>query len=298
MFILFPRSLRLVSRLLLTISACVFCLSLAACGGRVIQKTEAEPLRETPEALPEGVPLWLGNPGRNYYGTGPWPDRPLEVIWEFETKLTSGRLHKEGWGGSSWPGQPSVSGNRVYFGSADGYLYCLNKSDGSLVWQFKAEDSLKTTPTLAGDRIIASGLDHYVYCLNAHDGSLIWKYKTGFEVDCSAAVIDGRVYFGGEDGFFYVWIWMMVRLFTRRNDLDPWKAGLRGGPIYIATEQGNLLSADEWARQFGKPRSAPIPIRRLQSRTGWCMSQLRMALFTPFSRRAENLPGSLRRRAG
>ena len=76
-------------------------------------------------------------------------------------------------------------------------------SDGSLVWKYKTEDSLKATPTIAGDRLIASGLDHYIYCIDARDGSLIWKYKTGFEVDCSAAVIDGRVYFGGEDGFFY-----------------------------------------------------------------------------------------------
>ena len=65
-------------------------------------------------------------PARNFYGSGPWPDRPLAVIWEFETELISGRLHKEGWGGSSWPGQPSVSGQRVFFGSADGYVYCLD----------------------------------------------------------------------------------------------------------------------------------------------------------------------------
>ena len=41
------------------------------------------------------MPMWLGTSERNFYGSGPWPDRPLEVIWEFETKLTSGRLHKE-----------------------------------------------------------------------------------------------------------------------------------------------------------------------------------------------------------
>jgi len=91
----------------------------------------------------------------------------------------------------------------VYFGSADGYLYCLNKQDGTLVWSFKTEDSLKANPTIAGDRLIASGLDHFVYCVKISDGSLLWKFKTGFEVDCSSTIVDERVYIGGEDGFFY-----------------------------------------------------------------------------------------------
>ena len=122
--------------------------------------------------------------------------------WSFETtrpKVASTKTPGE----VELPGQPSLVGDRIYFGSADSYLYCLNARDGSLIWSFKTEDSLKAAPTIIGDRLIASGLDHYVYCLNTNDGSLIWKYKTGFEVDCSAAVIDGRVYFGSEDGSFY-----------------------------------------------------------------------------------------------
>ena len=155
--------------LLLALPAAALVLSFAGCGGRVVQQTGAEVLHEAPKGPPTSVPLWLGNPTRNFYGTGPWASEPVQVIWGFETKLTSGRLHKDGWGGTSWPGQPSISGDRVYFGSADSYLYCLDKRDGSLIWKFKAEDSLKATPTIAGDRIIASGLDHYVYCLNATD---------------------------------------------------------------------------------------------------------------------------------
>src|SRR5678810_30790 len=177
-------------------------LLLPACGGKVITETAAKPATPAPKP-PTSVPAWLGNASRNFYGTGPWSDAPLQVVWEFKTNWISGRLHKDPWGGSSWPGQPSVDEKYVYFGSADGRLYCLDAKDGSLVWSYKTEDSLKATPTIAGDRLIASGLDHYIYCIDARTGTLIWKYKTGFEVDCSAAVIDNRVYFGGEDGYFY-----------------------------------------------------------------------------------------------
>src|SRR5688572_5957689 len=214
-------------------------LSLPACGGQVVSRTEAHP--PDPPKPPSSVPMWLGNTSRNFYGTGPWADRPLDVKWSFETKLTSGRLHKEGWGGSSWPGQPTVVGNRVYFGSADSYLYCLDRETGNLIWSFKTNDSLKASPTIVGDRVIASGLDHFIYCLNANDGSLIWKFETDFEVDCSAAVIDNRVYFGSEDGHFYslnledgALIYKTERLgsvegsFTVDNDR-----------VYVGTEQGD-----------------------------------------------------------
>ncbi len=215
----------------------------ASCGRNLAKQTEAEPrITANAPVIPTSVQMWLGTPARNFYGSGPWPERPLRVIWEFETDLMSGRLHREGWGGLSWPGQPSLSGERVYFGSADGYLYCLDTQDGSLIWSFKAADSLKTTPTIAGNRVIASGLDHYVYCLNANDGSLIWKYKTGFEVDSSAAVINGRVYFGGEDGFFYCLSLEDGALLYK----TAWLGSMEGsfsvvaGRIYIGTEQGDL----------------------------------------------------------
>jgi len=32
---------------------------------------------------------------------------------------------------------PTVHGNRVYFGSADGWMYCLRAQDGALVWRFR-----------------------------------------------------------------------------------------------------------------------------------------------------------------
>ena len=79
-------------------------LLLSACGGKVITKTEAAKAPEPPKP-PSSVPAWLGNPSRNFYGTGPWSGKQLEVVWSVETKGISGRLHKDPWGGSSWPGQ-------------------------------------------------------------------------------------------------------------------------------------------------------------------------------------------------
>src|SRR5437773_3532775 len=171
------------------------CTSKAVTGPQVVQAEK--PKRVT------AVPMWLGNAERNFYGTGPWKDGQLKVIWQVETGSITGRLHEDPWGGTSWPGQPSVRDDRVYFPSADGNVYCLNRDDGSVIWKFKGKDSFKATPVLVDDKILASGLDHHLYCLNAKDGSLVWDFQAGFEIDGSTIVVDDRVYFGCEDHNFY-----------------------------------------------------------------------------------------------
>jgi outer membrane protein assembly factor BamB len=219
-------------------------LPAAACGGKILKETEARPADPVVPSKPQlTISTWLGNPTRSFYGTGPWSNRPLQVIWEFETKFITGRLHEDPWGGTSWPGQPSVDETHVYFPSADGRVYCLDVRDGSLVWSFKAEDSFKATPTIAGERLLASGLDHYLYCLNRSDGSLIWKFKSGFEIDGATSVVDGRVYFGGEDGFYYCLNLDDGSLIYKTQ----WLGSMEGSStivddrIYVATEQGYLI---------------------------------------------------------
>src|SRR5262245_36419918 len=106
----------------------------SACGPKVVKETPAEPRIEKPKP-PTAVPMWFGNPERNFFGTGPMP-KSLKVIWDFKTSSTRGHLHPDPWGGSGWPGQPAIVGDRIYYGSADSYVYCLNKSDASVIWKF------------------------------------------------------------------------------------------------------------------------------------------------------------------
>jgi len=249
---------------MLRISPIILALLISACGGKVITETSAKPPPPPPKP-PSTIPMWLGNASRTFYGTGPWSGDKLEVVWSFETKGISGRLHKDPWGGSSWPGQPSVDEKYVYFGSADGRLYCLDAKDGSLVWSYKTEDSLKATPTIAGDRLIASGLDHNIYCIDKHTGTLIWKYTTGFEVDCSAAVIDGRVYFGGEDHFFYCLNLEDGALIYKTERLGSMEGSFSvvDGNAYIGTEQGDLyrLNLSDGSTVWKASEPGPIACR-------------------------------------
>ncbi len=66
---------------------------------------------------------------------------------------------------------PSYYGGRLYFGSDDGYMYCISSADGSLIWRYCPSEK---DSTLAGN-----------------NGSLIsmWPIRT------ATAVMDRKVYF-------------------------------------------------------------------------------------------------------
>ena len=55
---------------------------LLGCRGKAAVENKAPVEKPKP---PSAVPMWLGNAERNFYGTGPWKDGQLTVIWEVET---------------------------------------------------------------------------------------------------------------------------------------------------------------------------------------------------------------------
>lgn len=94
---------------------------------------------------------------------------------------------------------PTVNNGKVYFGSDDGYVYCLNATDGSLVWSKRAatNDELMfangrmvsvspvRTAVLVDNGVaywgtglfagVQTGLNRYVCACNADNGNEIWK---------------------------------------------------------------------------------------------------------------------------
>ena len=93
---------------------------------------------------------------------------------------------------------PTVNDGKVYFGSDDGYVYCLDCKDGSLVWKYRPGPSDEKiigngrmislwpvrTGVLVDDGIVyfAAGVfpyeGLYICALKASDGSVLWKNDT------------------------------------------------------------------------------------------------------------------------
>jgi outer membrane protein assembly factor BamB len=94
---------------------------------------------------------------------------------------------------------PAVADGKVYFGAFDNNVYCLDASNGNITWKYTTGGDVDSSPAISGGRIYVGSWDHNVYCLDAANGDLIWKYTTGSYVDSSPAVVDGKVYIGSFD---------------------------------------------------------------------------------------------------
>ncbi len=111
-------------------------------------------------------------------------------IWSFNT------------GDLIWS-SPAISGGRVYVGSEDNNLYCLNATTGVLIWNYTTGDDVDSSPAVVGDRVYVGSGDKNVYCFNATTGIRLWNYTTGWGVDSSPAVSGGHVYVGSNDRKLY-----------------------------------------------------------------------------------------------
>ena len=63
--------------------------------------------------------------------------------------------------------------------SLDHKIKALDAATGKEKWHFFTDGPVRYAPTIADDRIYAGSDDGYVYCLNAGNGKLIWKYRAG-----------------------------------------------------------------------------------------------------------------------
>jgi eukaryotic-like serine/threonine-protein kinase len=112
-------------------------------------------------------------------------------------------------------GSAVIGGDSLYFGSADGFAYAINKSDGRLRWRFQTGGAIAGAPAISGDTVIVVGRADHVYALNvatgqprwsfkmqpllptlsATDGKLLWKYATaGVGYDLSKGFIRSDIF--------------------------------------------------------------------------------------------------------
>jgi len=105
----------------------------------------------------------------------------------------------------------AANGLAYFGSSVDNKVYSLDISTGKEKWTFFAEGPVRFSPTVYNNRVYFGSDDGYVYCLKAKSGKLVWKYRPGpkankilgsgrmvslWPVRTSVLVEDGTVYFG------------------------------------------------------------------------------------------------------
>ncbi len=74
-------------------------------------------------------------------------------------------------------GSFSAVEGRIYIGTEQGDLYCLEMSDGSTIWKAQINGDSDSTPAVAKGLVFTATEDGYVYCLRQANGELVWRFK-------------------------------------------------------------------------------------------------------------------------
>ena len=149
-------------------------------------------------AIGSSWPMWRHDPAHS--ATGQSGPADLTLRWNYTTDgaVTS---------------SPSIVGGRVYVGSQDKNIYCLDARTGSFIWNFSTNSRLESSPAVVDGKVYVGPDDGNVYCLDAYNGSLIWKQNAGGYIEANFAsavilrsspiVVNGRVYVGSLDTNVY-----------------------------------------------------------------------------------------------
>ncbi len=100
------------------------------------------------------------------------------MAWSFKVHTASG--HKNLWS------SPALHDGRVYFGSYDGNVYCLDAATGTEVWRYSEADWVGSSPALAPDlgylfiglEFAVEGKRGSIAALRMENGEKVWEHMT------------------------------------------------------------------------------------------------------------------------
>jgi outer membrane protein assembly factor BamB len=96
----------------------------------------------------------------------------------------------------------ALSGGHVYAPTADAYVRALRLDTGAEAWKFRlgaAPNEILALDT----RIYVGSNDNYLYCLDTETGERLFRWPTGADVISQPVIIGRRVYFVSLDNFLY-----------------------------------------------------------------------------------------------
>jgi len=159
--------------------------------------------------------------------------------------------------------EPVISGDKVFQGTTEGYIYALNLANGEgtglhigdiannrVAWKYQAKDSINTAVKVEDGKVYFGANDGIVYCLDESDGTSVWKFEVqnpeeGARKHFSTPVLfNNRLYIGGADKYLYCLDASNGKL-QWKVEIDDW---IRSSPvaddkgIHVATLSGRLYS--------------------------------------------------------
>jgi outer membrane protein assembly factor BamB len=126
--------------------------------------------------------------------------------------LAAGRPHTVRWQRNLGASEtsPLIVGKRLYIGTAQGNVFCLDARTGKTIWQYHVGAPVKGAIAYDGGKVFFGAYDGHLYSLGAASGKLIWTASSASDFTgarghfySTPAVAYSRVYLGSTDGKVY-----------------------------------------------------------------------------------------------
>jgi outer membrane protein assembly factor BamB len=146
--------------------------------------------------------------------------------------VSAGRPHKIRWRKQlgATETSPTIVGDKIYVGDAQGDVYCLDMATGKTLWHYHAGGAVKGAIAYDHGDVFFGSYDGDLYALHAATGKRVWRASSANPTIGSRgrfystpAVAYSRVYLGSTDGFVYS--------FGERTDKLLWRRAT-GGYVY------------------------------------------------------------------
>lgn len=90
----------------------------------------------------------------------------------------------------------------VVYANTKGIVKAVRLDNGQPLWTTPTQGKIFSTPCINDQKVYIGSTDRNVYCLDLHTGVILWKYPTGKSIVASPVVLENTVYIGGSDGTF------------------------------------------------------------------------------------------------
>ena len=107
--------------------------------------------------------------------------------------------------GGAVKGTPAIAGKYLYFGAADGNLYCLSAETGRFQWAYQTRGAVRCPPVVYEGVIFVGADDNSLYAIEAESGESAWSrtFTARDDIANGVAVGQGMVVVSCMDGNMY-----------------------------------------------------------------------------------------------
>ncbi len=98
---------------------------------------------------------------------------------------------------------PVINEDKIFIGTLNGKIFCINSEDGEILWQTDVDDSIYSSPVVVENFLIVCTMSGKIYLFNSSNGEKLWEKEIKSSIFSSPSVNDNTIFIGTIGKIFY-----------------------------------------------------------------------------------------------